>query len=156
LETFKLARKLRLEDEHYAPVGHLAFSPNEPLVAVTDSFGVFGKDSRSAIISIWNYEESIKVLEFKSKGFWLGSLAFSSDGTHLASGCDDGKVRFWDIQSRELTREVKTQREDCTPSVKPLAEGRWVIFSKDSDGDLLMWESETGGPLSEPVVFGKG
>ena len=68
------------------------------------------------------------------KSCWLVSAPlhtvtiFTADGRQLALGCADGSVRFWDLESRAIAREVAPGQEggsgpDRLP-VPELADGR--------------------------------
>jgi eukaryotic-like serine/threonine-protein kinase len=80
------------------------------------------------------------------------AVAFSPDGRRLATACDDGAGRLWDVATG-------------TPIAPPMAhEGpvAAVAFSPDGrtvataghDGALRRWDALTGAPLGDPARHG--
>ena len=50
---------------------------------------------------------------------WVTALAFSADGRTVASGHDDGKVRFWDVGSQKFLGEI--QAHPTSPIKRPVS-----------------------------------
>jgi WD40 repeat protein len=61
-------------------------------------------------LTFWNVTigEAIKTI---SQPAWVTALAFRADGTMLATGHDDGRVRLWDAKSAKLVREWKEENQ---------------------------------------------
>ncbi len=53
---------------------------------------------------IWDVEDA-QLLKRIEQPSWITALAYSTDGT-LATGHDDGKVRFWDIRTQKFVGEI--------------------------------------------------
>jgi len=73
---------------------------------------------------------------------WVKSLAFSSDGMSLASGCDDATVNLWDIQTGGVIKTFYGHggyvhsisiSSDCT-----------TIASGSHDKTIHLWNIQTG------------
>ncbi len=78
----------------------------------------------------------------------VSTLAFSPDGTTLASSHEDGKIRFWDVPSGKLLRSIEAHPVPSwslslalSPSGKLLASGAY------SEPVLRLWDVATGRPL---------
>jgi WD40 repeat protein len=71
----------------------------------------------------------------------VGALAFSPDGTLLASG-NHGKIRLWDVTSQ---RERLTFSRDTNKVIALafLMDGK-TVASVDKDGTLRLWDTATG------------
>ena len=70
------------------------------------------------------------------------SLAFSSDGTLLASGSKDNTVKLWDIQTGGI---IKTFRSDthrpCSVSISP---DSIMVASGSHNNAICLWDIRTG------------
>ena len=77
------------------------------------------------------------------------SIAYSSNGRHVASGSEDGTVRIWDLESGE-SRSLEGHRSFVT-SVAYSPDGRSVA-SGSYDGTVRIWDPESGEsrPLEDP------
>jgi WD40 repeat protein len=75
------------------------------------------------------------------------SLGFSADGSALAVGFFDGRVKLWDL----------LQRSFCTVLVSPGSTVRSVAFAPDggvlaagtADSTIRLWDRATGNPLAD-------
>ena len=119
-------------------VGAETYSPDGSTFAVGSSIG------------IWLYDtETFQELELiRGQGSWFSSIAFSPDGSTLATGGGDmdRTVRLWDVS----TGAVKAILAGHTTGI------RSVLFSPDgstlasgsSDGTVLLWDITP--KISEP------
>jgi hypothetical protein len=75
------------------------------------------------------------------------SLAVSPDGTLVAAGYRDGKIRLWDLRTGRLARCL----EGHTREVKALAfqPGGQVLASGGRDGTLRLWSLASGEELRQ-------
>jgi WD40 repeat protein len=68
----------------------------------------FSKDGRRLASaaddwSLWDVGQG-KLLYVRPAGSWTTAIAFSTDGLHLATGHDDGRVRLWELHSGRVER----------------------------------------------------
>ncbi|WP_170134267.1 WD40 repeat domain-containing serine/threonine protein kinase [Murinocardiopsis flavida] len=102
---------------------------------------------------------------------WITSVAFSSDGTTLATSDPVGNVRLWDTDAEEETDKLSGPPDYITslafsPDGATLATGTAVdtaeVFEDSDGGAIRLWDTDTGDeidiiakndPSFESVVF---
>jgi len=116
----------------------MAFSPANSLFAVTPD--------RYAI-QVWDMvaNKQIHTLYTSFTGA-VNCLAFSPDGEILATGHYDGIIRFWDIESGDLIREISTNGVIETLAFSPLG-GVMASGSSYQDFAIRLWDVENGALL---------
>ena len=72
---------------------------------------------------------------------WVSSLAFSSDGTFLASGSNNGVVALWDIQTGGVIRTFPGHTNSVL-SIS-ISDGN-IIASGSDDTTIRLWDTQTG------------
>src|SRR5262249_47806962 len=127
---------------HLDHVTALVYSPDGKTIA---------SGSLDATIRLWNSETGKQIRQIKVvtgldlNGFVSGgvhSLAFSSDGIMLASGCHDSSIRIWNARSGELITQCKGhEREIFALFVFPDSRS---IASCSRDRTIRLWDTRTG------------
>jgi WD40 repeat protein/DNA-binding SARP family transcriptional activator len=107
-----------------------------------------------ARIGVWNAESGRRLLRLSGPGAPFHDVAFSSDGTRLAAGGDDGTAIVWNAHSGR--RLLRLPRPAPGVSVEALAfspDGT-RIAADDGVGDLWFWD--VGSGRIERVVGSEG
>lgn len=139
---------------HIGDTRALAFSPDGATLASGASrssaiprFNQFGnevekKEEIDRTIRLWDVATGKHKMTLTSHTGWITTLAFSPDGTLLASASTDGSVRLWDT----VTGKHKITLNDHKFQVFS------VVFSPDSkrlvsrghDATVRLWDADTG------------
>ena len=97
-------------------------------------------------VKIWDADERklLRTLEGHPAGV-LG-LAFSSDGTMLASLSRDGTVKTWQVHTGKQLLNIATGAASSGPAVAfhPLGQ---VLATGNDDGEIQLWDVSTGKAL---------
>lgn len=72
----------------------------------------------------------------------IASIAFSPDGTFLASGSADNTIKLWDVQTGDLIHTFSGHADEVR-SVAFRADGRYVV-SGSKDKTVKIWDVDTG------------
>ncbi|WP_119068296.1 eIF2A-related protein [Aggregatilinea lenta] len=78
---------------------------------------------------------------------YVNSVAWSPDGTMLASGSDDMSVRLWDVASGEEVRVLRGH-EDYVNAVAFSPDGN-TVASASYDGVVKLWSAATGQEIKQ-------
>lgn len=96
-------------------------------------------------LRIWDVETGRETLTLMGKCEWGSSVAFSPNGTRVASASDDHEgyaVKLWDTETRQEILILK----GLTNGVRSLAfsPGGRQLASADADHAVKVWDAETG------------
>jgi WD40 repeat protein len=73
---------------------------------------------------------------------WVRSVTFSSDGTSLVSGSDDGTLKLWDVQTGGV---VKTFHDHTSYVFSvSISSNHTTIASGSHDKTICLWDIQTG------------
>jgi WD40 repeat protein len=121
-----------------------AFSPDGKLLALA---GCKQRDSktkgcRQAELSLWDLVTKQLVYQLTGHTDIVETVAFSPDGTRLASGSNDNTVILWNVKTGRKDKTLQRHRwyvlsVAFSPDGKWLASGSW-------DGTVRLWDVATG------------
>jgi WD40 repeat protein len=92
---------------------------------------------------------SAPVKELTGHTDWVNSLAFSPDGSILASGSNDKSVRLWNVADGRLLYKL-TGHTNTVRSVAFSPDGT-TVASGSEDGTVRLWNVNDGRPVGEPL-----
>ena len=121
---------------HRLWVSSVAFSPD----------GTIAFRSRDEAVVLWDVETgNVATLEERSgresRSLLPLSVAFSPDGTTLASGASDGIVRLWDVETQTSIATLSGHRLRVS-SVAFSQDGK-MLASGSADETVKLWDVET-------------
>jgi WD40 repeat protein/serine/threonine protein kinase len=93
---------------------------------------------------LWRWKTTAFTFErtFSGHDYAVRSVAFSPDGTWLASGSEDTRVKIWKVSSGELERTL-TGHTHWANSVAFSPDGHWLA-SGSEDKTVKVWDARTG------------
>ena len=78
-------------------------------------------------------------------------MAFSPDGTELASTSADRTVRLWDTATGKQIGQPLIGHTDAALGVAFSPDGT-KLASASADGTVRLWDTATGAPLGQPLI----
>jgi WD40 repeat protein len=77
----------------------------------------------------------------------VSGVAFSRDGSILASGSADGDIRLWDAKTHELLGILPAQQKAVQAIVFSPSEG--ILASVGEDNSIIFWDAGVDGWINE-------
>ncbi len=127
------------------PAQALAISPSRPTVVAV------GQDTGR--IEVWDRSGPTLVRRIDAHLAEVRALAFSPDGTTLASGSADRTVTLW-RSTRGGRADLHGHRDDVV-ALAFSPDGRW-LYSGAHDGEVLRWDARTGALTARFVAHEEG
>jgi WD40 repeat protein/serine/threonine protein kinase len=112
-------------------VNQVAWSPDEKLLAAASCLGVYIYDAKT-----------LQEVHFTETATCVTNVAFSPDGTKLASGSNDMSVKLWDMRDYKLLQTLSGHTESIT-SVAFSPDGT-KLASASFDKTVKLWDVMTG------------
>lgn len=130
--------------------GQLGPHPGGVTAMAISPDGVLAVADRGGVVRLWDVEDGQPVdqpMTADDNTVW--GLAWSMDGTTLATATADEVVKLWDVSSRTLMGSLTPQPGGAL-AVAFLADGATIATTSD-DGSVRLWDisrsSSLGGPL---------
>ncbi|KAF8324849.1 quinon protein alcohol dehydrogenase-like superfamily [Cantharellus anzutake] len=105
---------------------------------------------------VWEWQSESYILKQQGHYFDMNTLSFSSDGQHIATGGDDGKVKIWNVNSG-FCFVTFSDHASSISSVEFAKQGQ-VLFTASLDGtvrafDLIRYRNFRTFTSPTPVQF---
>ncbi len=147
--------KTNLKQINNASADFAAFSPDGLSLAV-------GYGNHSIIIWDISGTQPVQKKVLYGHAASLVHLAFTPDGSQLLSLGQDFTLDRWDISSGTLLEQPIQGFVDATQAVSLspdgrlfAAESRWITREKNLQGQLRLWNLDTGAQVGQPVVINR-
>ena len=150
LETMR-SQKIRTDvqgDVDMSAIGTLAVAPNGTLVAAGFGRPTAHQSDYPQVVKIWEFANgNMKPIQTLMGHFnTICQVAFSPDGTLLATASDDRQVILWSTKDWKMVWQLKGT--DRFKSVTFSVDGKTVIAG-DSRGTVTIWETASGRRVSQ-------
>ena len=113
---------------------------SEGTVTVSVPANAAGNNRASKVYTV-NYDDPLLERTLKGHTRWITSVAYSPDGTRLASGSGDNTIRIWNAETGEHIRTLTGHKD----AVRSVAFSRsQLASSSDGNKTVWIWNAETG------------
>ncbi len=128
-ETWELQHTLT----HTNTIGFMRFSPDGTKIIT------IGSDQKT--ITIWNIETGHLLHTLKIHTGLMTTLAFSADGTKIATGLRNFTVIIWNIETSHIIHTLKFHDQIMTSNFSP---DSTKLATGLRNGTAIIWDIETG------------
>ncbi len=106
---------------HRGPVGSVAIRRDGKIMAS-------GSNGTDACIKLWDLESRKEIATLRDHMGDVNCVAFSPDGSLLASGGDDKTVKLWDVDTKKVIATLSKHTGQVN-SVSFSPDGKWLVSS---------------------------
>ncbi|KZP10853.1 hypothetical protein FIBSPDRAFT_757549 [Athelia psychrophila] len=99
--------------------------------------------------SVQRWPAALKTLEGHKDT--VRAVAYSPDGSHIASGSSDETIRIWDAETGEAEGEPLRGHSSHILAIVYSPDGRHIV-SGSYDKTIRIWDAETGEAVGEPLI----
>ncbi|RKU09975.1 hypothetical protein C6501_14275 [Candidatus Poribacteria bacterium] len=154
-KVFKPSEPEEWQPDAVAYVNHLAFSPDNRILATGES--------KNGVVQLWDVAsgKELLTLPLTNESDSVSAIAFSANGRTLITPNNSGEIIHWDVPSGKLQLQIGNYRpnlafleEDGKYSmhsydVLAFAQNSTTFVSGDpKDGKIRLWDAATGRQLS--------
>lgn len=122
----------RRKDYGKNPQERFAFSPNGKFLAV----------AHNLVVDVYDLETGQPVQPFTGHEATVWSVAYTPDGSRLLAGGGDGKIRVWDVASRQERPYFGSTSRQAVAGITPLPDSRRIIVRHEG-GATGVWNTDS-------------
>ena len=120
------------------------------LTLSADRKRIAGYESAPGIL-IWNAADGRLAVPPLRPKRWESALAFSPDGTVLASGANDGSIVLWSTATGQPIGSPLSVHRSKIFGLAFSPDGK-ILASGSEDRTVILWDVKTGAPLGPPLA----
>src|SRR5262249_39643182 len=124
--------------------GCVAFSPDGRRFVVG---GMYTRNISPSLVQVWDAAAGTVLVELKGNQGSMRSVAFSPDGTQIATGSSNNTATVWDAEKGTALLELKGHT-GAVNSVAFSPDGKRIITGS-GDRTVRVWDARTGTTLGE-------
>ncbi|KAL6696677.1 WD40-repeat-containing domain protein [Trichoderma pleuroticola] len=129
----------------HGAVNSVAFSPNDD--------GSRLAACMSHVICIWDTKAKTLLQMYRSPSLTLLSLAFSPDGTYLATGSLDGNIHLWSTFGRSDIKESAKENEGQQVTEMALSPDGQTLATAHGEGSVHLWNIKDNSRIETKMAF---
>jgi WD40 repeat protein len=119
-------------------VRSLSFSDDGSLLATGSCAQQEGRRCSSGEVRLWDVDMPGEISLLLEQSDWVDSVAFSPDGSQLASGSRDQTIAIWDIETGNLTTTLYGQLGEVESVA--FSDNGLLLVSGGGDENVLIWD----------------
>jgi WD40 repeat protein len=123
-----------------ADIGELAIPLLRKVLETTEDAEV--RNSAAALVEAFEKAHSGQIRTFPGHGNRINGVAISRDGKRAVSACWDGVLRYWNVESGELLREMGKGSSNLNSCA--ITPGGEQALTGCDDRNMYLWNLETG------------
>ena len=132
------------------PVGSIAFSPDGRTLIVSGSSWYFLEEGKRGGLQFWDVRSQQAIGTIPGDASDIVELALSASGYLLATGHKEGAVSLWDVQTRRLLHQFKSQFGSQVISLA-FSPTEPLLASSDMGGNIVLYNTTTMEMVLPPM-----